>query len=123
MRKIPKFNNENEEREFWSTHDFTNYIDWSKARKVQFEQSEQLTSLGDKIRDSLNLQESDVDKAIESVRSKPYEIKSVKESLNEFKEYWKKLENGEHVEKKEAVYFTSEEAYRNYQKNKQNKDK
>ena len=119
MKRIPKFSNENEEREFWSTHDSTDYIDWSKAKRVQFKR---LTSLGDKIRDSLNLQESDIDKAVKSVR-RSYEIRSVEESLNEFKEYWKKLENGEHVEKKEAVYFTSKEAYENYLKSKQNKDK
>lgn len=33
-KKIPKFKNENEEREFWSRHDSTDYIDWDKARKV-----------------------------------------------------------------------------------------
>jgi len=33
-KKIPKFKNEDEEREFWSKHDSTDYIDWDKAKKV-----------------------------------------------------------------------------------------
>jgi len=33
FKKIPKFKNENEEREFWATHDSTEYVDWSKAIK------------------------------------------------------------------------------------------
>jgi len=36
LKKIPKFKNEDEEREFWATHDSTEYIDWSKAQKVVF---------------------------------------------------------------------------------------
>lgn len=37
LKKIPKFKNEDEEREFWATHDSTDYIDWSKAsRDVSF---------------------------------------------------------------------------------------
>ena len=32
-KPIPQFNNEDEEREFWATHDSTEYIDWSKAEK------------------------------------------------------------------------------------------
>jgi len=33
-KKIPKFKNEDEEREFWASHDSTNYIDWAKAKDV-----------------------------------------------------------------------------------------
>jgi len=33
-RRIPKFRNEDEEREFWASHDSTDYIDWSEAREV-----------------------------------------------------------------------------------------
>lgn len=33
-KKIPKFKNENEEREFWATHDSSEYIDWKKAKRV-----------------------------------------------------------------------------------------
>lgn len=31
LKPIPKFKNEDEEAEFWVTHDSTEYIDWSKA--------------------------------------------------------------------------------------------
>lgn len=31
LKKIPKFNNEDEEAEFWGIHDSTDYFDWSKA--------------------------------------------------------------------------------------------
>lgn len=37
LKTLPKFKSEVEEREFWQTHDSTEYIDWSKAiRGVQF---------------------------------------------------------------------------------------
>jgi len=36
FKKVPKFKNEQEEREFWETHDTTEYFDWSKAKKVTF---------------------------------------------------------------------------------------
>lgn len=36
LKKIPRFKNEAQEREFWATHDSTDYIDWSKAKKVTF---------------------------------------------------------------------------------------
>lgn len=31
-KKIPKFNSEEAEREFWEKHDSTEYIDWSKGK-------------------------------------------------------------------------------------------
>jgi predicted DNA binding CopG/RHH family protein len=31
LKPIPQFKNEDEEDEFWSTHDSTEYIDWDKA--------------------------------------------------------------------------------------------
>ena len=35
MKKaIPKFKNEQQERKFWQSHDSTEYVDWSIARKV-----------------------------------------------------------------------------------------
>jgi predicted DNA binding CopG/RHH family protein len=34
MKKIPKFKTESEERDFWANVDSSDYIDWSKARKV-----------------------------------------------------------------------------------------
>ena len=36
FKSIPAFKNEDEEREFWATHDSTDYVDWSKARHVMF---------------------------------------------------------------------------------------
>ncbi len=36
MKKIPRFKNEDEEREFWAAHDSTDYIDWNKAKKAVF---------------------------------------------------------------------------------------
>lgn len=33
-KRIPKFKNEDEEREFWASHDSTDYIDWSEAKEV-----------------------------------------------------------------------------------------
>ena len=34
VKKVPKFNTEQEEREFWETHDSTDYVDWTKAESV-----------------------------------------------------------------------------------------
>ena len=34
LKRIPKFRNEDEERDFWSKHDSTDYLDWKKAKKV-----------------------------------------------------------------------------------------
>jgi predicted DNA binding CopG/RHH family protein len=36
LKEIPKFKTEDEEREFWWTHDSTEYVDWDKAEKVVF---------------------------------------------------------------------------------------
>lgn len=36
LKNIPKFNSEEEEREFWAEHDSANYIDWEKAVKNPF---------------------------------------------------------------------------------------
>ncbi len=33
-KKIPRFKTEDEEREFWATHDSTEYVDWKKAKRV-----------------------------------------------------------------------------------------
>lgn len=35
-KQIPRFKNEDEEREFWATHDSTDYIDWDSATIVDF---------------------------------------------------------------------------------------
>ena len=36
LKLIPKFKSENEWSDFWMTHDSTEYVDWSKARKAIF---------------------------------------------------------------------------------------
>jgi predicted DNA binding CopG/RHH family protein len=36
LKTIPNFKSEAEEREFWLTHDSTEYLDWSKAKKAVF---------------------------------------------------------------------------------------
>ncbi len=36
LKPIPFFETEAEERHFWETHDSMDYVDWSKARRVQF---------------------------------------------------------------------------------------
>ena len=36
MKVLPKFKNEDEERDFWAIHSSTDYFDWSKAEKVVF---------------------------------------------------------------------------------------
>lgn len=36
LKKLPRFKSEAEEREFWATHDSTEYVDYSKAKRVVF---------------------------------------------------------------------------------------
>ena len=36
LKKVSKFKNKDEEFEFWSNHDITDYIDISKSKKVMF---------------------------------------------------------------------------------------
>jgi len=33
-KKVPKFRSEDQEREFWAKEDSTQYVDWSRARRV-----------------------------------------------------------------------------------------
>ena len=35
-KKIPEFKSEDEEREFWATHDSSDYMDWSDAKTMRF---------------------------------------------------------------------------------------
>lgn len=35
-KRMPKFKNEDQEREFWKKHDSSEYIDWSKAKPTVF---------------------------------------------------------------------------------------
>lgn len=36
LKKIPNFKNPQEEAEFWSKHDSTEYVDWSQAKNTVF---------------------------------------------------------------------------------------
>jgi len=36
LKPIPKFKNEDEERNFWASADTSKYFDWSKAERVIF---------------------------------------------------------------------------------------
>jgi predicted DNA binding CopG/RHH family protein len=36
LKKLPKFKNEKEEFKFWATHNSTDYVDYSKAKRVLF---------------------------------------------------------------------------------------
>jgi len=36
LKKIPKFANEDAERDFWANHSFVDYLDWSKAKHAIF---------------------------------------------------------------------------------------
>ena len=36
LKKIPVFNTEEEEREFWATNDSTEYVDWNKSERMVF---------------------------------------------------------------------------------------
>ncbi len=35
LKRIPSFSSEAEEREFWQTHDSTDYLDWSQAQHAR----------------------------------------------------------------------------------------
>jgi len=35
-KKMPEFKSEAEERNFWASHDSTEYIDWSTSKRVRF---------------------------------------------------------------------------------------
>ncbi|MFL6237480.1 MAG: CopG family antitoxin [Thermoanaerobaculia bacterium] len=35
-KPIPKLESEDEERDFWATHDSADYVDWSRAKRVSF---------------------------------------------------------------------------------------
>ena len=36
LKKMPVFNSEDEEREFWAENDSSEFVDWGKAKKVKF---------------------------------------------------------------------------------------
>jgi predicted DNA binding CopG/RHH family protein len=35
-RKVPRFETEAEERQFWESQDSVDYVDWSKAKRINF---------------------------------------------------------------------------------------
>lgn len=35
-KRIPHFKNDEQEREFWATHDSVDYIDWKKSKRITF---------------------------------------------------------------------------------------
>jgi predicted DNA binding CopG/RHH family protein len=37
VRPVPKFRKEQDERNFWNTHDTTEYFDFSKSKRVEIE--------------------------------------------------------------------------------------
>jgi predicted DNA binding CopG/RHH family protein len=37
VRRLPKFRKEQDERDFWNTHDITEYFDFSKSKRVEIE--------------------------------------------------------------------------------------
>ena len=74
-KPIPKFDSEDEEREFWATHDSADYIDWSEAERVEIANLKPPTSnLPDKTV-SITLPQSVVDdlKVLARSRDVPYE--------------------------------------------------
>lgn len=44
LKTVPKFKTEDEEREFWATHDSTRYVDWRRARPATFSRLKPSTS-------------------------------------------------------------------------------
>lgn len=36
LKQIPEFKTEDEERNFWDTHDTSDYFDWSRPKRVIF---------------------------------------------------------------------------------------
>lgn len=34
VKQRPEFNSEDEERDFWATHDSADYLDWSQAKRA-----------------------------------------------------------------------------------------
>jgi predicted DNA binding CopG/RHH family protein len=35
IRKIPKFKGEDQERNFWASHDSTDYVDWRRSERLK----------------------------------------------------------------------------------------
>ena len=78
-KQIPRFESEDEEREFWATHDSTEYLDWDKAEPTVFPQLKPSTKTI-----SLRLTESMLErlKLLANKRDVPYQS-LIKIFLNE----------------------------------------
>lgn len=48
-KRIPRFESEEQEREFWVTHDYSDYLDWSKARRINFSNLKPAPNLRDEV--------------------------------------------------------------------------
>ena len=73
-KPIPLFDSEDEEREFWATHDSTDYVDQSKAERVEMPKLKpSITGLPDKAV-SITLPQSVIDdlKVLARKRDIPY---------------------------------------------------
>jgi predicted DNA binding CopG/RHH family protein len=70
LKAVPKFKSEDEEREFWATHDSTHYVDWRRARPATFSRLKPSTATI-----SLRLPESLVEnlKVLAHKRDVPYQ--------------------------------------------------
>jgi predicted DNA binding CopG/RHH family protein len=88
-KKIPKFKNEDEEREFWASRDSTEYVTWKKGKRII------LSNLKPSIRTiSLRLPESMIEelKLLANKRDVPYQsllkiflAERIEEELNTYK--------------------------------------
>lgn len=70
LKKIPKFKSEAEEHAFWETHDSTEFVDYSKAKRVIFPNLKPSTKTI-----SIRLPESLIEhlKALANKRDVPYQ--------------------------------------------------
>jgi len=50
-KQIPKFKNEDEERDFWSENDSSEYLNWKSAERVLFPNPADLVREGRELRD------------------------------------------------------------------------
>jgi len=69
-KKIPRFKNEDDERDFWASHNSTEFVNWKKAKKVV------LSSLKPSVKTiSLRLPESMIEelKLLANKRDVPYQ--------------------------------------------------
>ncbi len=69
-KSIPKFENEDQEREFWATHDSTEYVAWEDAKRMRFPNLKPSTT-----RISIRLPQSMLDdlKILANKRDIPYQ--------------------------------------------------